>query len=218
MLILTSCSKEEEAPLPAGWHKVEVEDKIDASQYTYMQVSENENEYWIAVPQMQVEEGDILYFSKSMEMKNFQSKTLNRTFESVLFVDDISRNLPNNKPQMPTSHPKVNATQKVNVTVEPLKDGKTIEQIYIEKGSLAGKPVRVRGMVTKYNPGIMDMNWIHIQDGTGNENNYDIVVTTKDPAEMGKLIIVEGTVALNKDYGSGYSYDIVIENAKIKME
>jgi hypothetical protein len=215
MFVLTSCSKEEETPLPAGYHKVEVEDKIDASNYTYLQVSENGNEYWIAVPQMKVEDGEVLYFSKSMEMKNFRSKTLNRTFESVLFVDDISRSLPN-KPQMMTAHPKVNSSQKVNVTVPHLEDGKTIAQIYAEKESFAGKRVRVRGMVTKYNPAIMDMNWIHIQDGTGDENNYDIVVTTKDISEMGKVIVVEGTVELNKDYGSGYSYPIVIENAKVK--
>ena len=191
MFVLTSCSKEEEAPLPAGYDKVEVEDKIDASNYTYLQVSENGNEYWIAIPQMQVKEGEVLYFSKSMEMKNFQSKTLNRTFESVLFVDDISRSLPN-KPQMPTAHPKVNATQKVNVTVEPLKDGKTIEQIYTEKESLGGKSVRVRGMVTKYNPGIMDMNWIHIQDGTGSGNDFDILLPQKILQKWESLLLSKG--------------------------
>ncbi|MFO7445707.1 MAG: GW dipeptide domain-containing protein [Ignavibacteriaceae bacterium] len=205
--------------LPEGYHGVEVMEHMDAQSYTYMRVTENGSEYWIAVPQMSINDGDVVYFSKSMEMKNFESKSLNRKFESVLFVEDISRTAPNAAGQQPevVNHPKVTAGQKANVTVEPLKDGKTIEQVYAEKNELEGKTVRVRGMVTKYNPDIMGMNWVHIQDGTGT-TNYDLAVTSKDVAETGKLVIIEGTVSLNKDFGSGYSYDLIVENAKLKVE
>ena len=218
LLIFSACeSKNEPAEnLPAGYRGVEVLEHTDAQNYTYMRVSENDNEYWIAVPQMTVKDGDILYFSKSMEMKNFNSKSLNRTFESILFVEDISTTVNEATPEV-MEHPKVNTSDKVDLKVEPLSDGKTIAQIYSEKESLAGKTVRLRGMVTKYNPEIMGMNWLHLQDGTG-EENFDITVTTKDPAETGKLVIVEGTVSLNKDFGSGYSYALIVENAKVKVE
>lgn len=201
--------------LPAGYHGVVVEEAMDAQNYTYLRVTENDKDYWIAVPQMEAKEGDVLYYSKSMEMKNFSSKTLNRTFESVLFVEDISKT-PAKAPTV-VEHPKVNNTPKERVSVEPLKDGSTIEQIFANKKELAGKTVRVRGMVTKYNPDIMNMNWLHIQDGTGTEH-YDLAVTTKDPVENGKLVVVEGVVSVDKDFGSGYSYDLIIENAKVKVE
>jgi hypothetical protein len=201
--------------LPAGYHGVVVEEAMNAQNYTYLRVTEDDKEYWIAVPQMEAKEGDVLYYSRSMEMKNFSSKTLNRTFESVLFVEDISKT-PAQEPKI-VEHPKVNNTPKANVSVEPLKDGNTIEQIYANRKELAGKTIRVRGMVTKYNPDIMNMNWLHIQDGTG-KDHYDLAVTTKDNAENGKLVIVEGVVSLDRDYGSGYSYDLIIENAKVKVE
>lgn len=202
--------------LPAGYHGVVVAEAMNAQSYTYLRVTEDDKEYWIAVPQMEAKEGDVLYYSRSMEMKNFSSKTLNRTFESILFVEDISKTPATEKPQV-VEHPKVNNTPKANVTVEPLKGGSTIEQIYANRNELAGKTVRVRGMVTKYNPDIMSMNWLHIQDGTGKEH-FDLAVTTKDNAENGKLVIVEGVVSLDKDYGSGYRYDLILENAKVKVE
>lgn len=215
--ILVGCESDKPVEnLPSGYHAVEVVEHIDAQNYTYMKVSENDSEYWIAVPQREVKEGDILYYSRSMEMKNFNSKSLNRTFESILFVEDISTTVAEKNPEV-VQHPNVKANQKVDLTIEPVDGGKTIEQIYAEKESLAGKTVKFRGMVTKYNPDIMGMNWLHLQDGTGTEN-YDIAVTTKDQAENGKLVTVEGTVALNKDFGSGYSYDLIIENAKVVSE
>ncbi len=216
--ILFGCGSDDKPVdnLPAGFHAVEVLEHTNAQNYTYMKVSENDKEYWIAVPQREVKEGDILYYSRSMEMKNFNSKTLNRVFESILFVEDISTTINEINPEV-VQHPKVKSTQKLDLTIEPVSEGKTIEQIYAEKEALAGKTVKFRGMVTKYNPDIMGMNWLHLQDGTGTEN-FDIAVTTKDNTENGKLVIVEGTVALNKDFGSGYSYDLIIENAKVITE
>jgi len=215
-IMITGCGKDETPPLPEGTHAVEVEEAMDASQYTYIRVSEDGNEYWIAVPKMTVETGEKLYFSKSMVMNNFQSKTLNRTFDKILFVDDISKTPPaaNQPKQMP--HPKIESTQNRDLKLEPLKDGKTVEEIFSEKDKIAGSRVKIRGKIIKYNPEIMDRNWIHLQDGTSSGNNYDLIVTTKDPAEVGNVVIVEGTVSVNKNFGSGYVYPVMIENAEIR--
>ena len=215
--ILISCDSGNKPAenLPAGYHGVVVKEVLNVEKYSYMRVEENDKEFWIAATRMDVKEGDVLYFSKSMEMKNFTGKDLNRTFDSILFVEDLSKTVAQ-QPKV-IEHPKVNNTPREQLTVEPLKNGSTIEQIYAKKAELAGKTVRVRGMVTKYNPGIMNMNGIHIQDGTGKEH-FDLAVTSKDTAEKGKLVVVEGIVTLNKDFGSGYSYDLIIENAKVKVE
>ncbi len=219
LIIICGCGKDEEPPLPEGTHAIEVEESLEASQYTYIRVSEDDNEYWISVPKMQVENGEKLYFSKSMVMNNFQSKSLNRTFDKILFVDDISRTRPaagNQRTSM--NHPKIESMQNKDLKIERLKDGKTVEQIFSEKDKIAGNKVKVRGKVIKYNPEIMNRNWIHLQDGTSSGENFDLMVTSSDPAEVGKVVVVEGTVAVNKDFGSGYVYQVLIENAKIKTE
>jgi hypothetical protein len=115
------------------------------------------------------------------------------------------------------SHPNVEST-KENVEVEPLKDGYTIAGIFDEKESLAGKEIRVKGKVVKYNEGIMDRNWIHIQDGTGEQGKHDLVVTTSDNVQIGETVIAEGTLAVDKDFGSGYKYSVILENAEIKKQ
>lgn len=221
LLGLAACSKNEEKPAnnaPAGAKVVKVEDKIDASDYSYLQVSDKDgNKYWLAVTKIDAAKGDVLYYTKSMEMKNFHSNTLNRDFESVMFVDDI-RKTPHNMDEKSSPHSQVTSVPKSDVKVEPLKDGKTIAQIYAGKESLNGKTVKVRGVVAKYNPEIMQRNWIHIQDGTGDASGYDLMVTSNDAAAVGETVVVEGTVILNKDFGAGYSYSVMIENAKVKVE
>ena len=220
MLLFTACdSKENDIEKlrlqNPNTHVVEVVEYTNASSYTYMKVEEKDKEFWIAVPQMEVEDGDVLFFTKSMEMKNFRSETLDKTFDSILFVDDISKTPHSANGKM--SHPNVEST-KENIKVEPLKDGYTIAGIFSEKESIVGKKIKVRGKVIKYNGGILDRNWIHIQDGTGEQGKHDLVVTTNGSVQIGQTIIAEGTIAVDKDFGSGYKYSVLLENAEIKVE
>jgi len=230
-VLLIGCQKKDEnkvqgANVPPGTHIVKVEDNLDAADYTYLQVSDKDNnKFWIAVTRMDAAKGDILYFTKSMEMKNFHSKTLNRDFESVLFVEDAVKT-PHNMNAPPstaridpqTAHSQVMSTPKADVKIEHLKDGKTVAQIYNEMDKLNGKTIKIRGEVVKYNPEIMDRNWIHIQDGTGSGSTFDLIVTSKDQTQVGQIIVVEGKVATNKDFGAGYTYKVMLEDAKIKPE
>ncbi len=194
-------------------HVVKVMDIIPTNDYTYLDVKEGENKFWIAVPKMQIEKGEMLYFSKSMEMKNFESPTLNRTFESVLFVDDARKSSDPN--QMQQAHSNAQNMPKEDIKVEPLASGKSISDIYANKNELNGKTVKVKGKVVKYNPNIMKRNWIHIQDGSGSKNDFDLVVTSLDPVKLGDVITVEGTLNIDKDFGAGYFFPVIIENAKV---
>ncbi len=209
-------SEEQGSAIHTGMRTVKVLDKLDAPNYSYILVSENDNEFWIAVPTMDVEKGEILYFSKSMEMKNFRSETLDKTFESVLFVDDISKT--SIKHEADFTHPEVRTTEKEKINITPVSGGKTVEQVYNEKQGLSGKSVTVKGKVVKYNSGILNRNWIHIQDGTGDAGTHDLVVTSNQSTKVGDIITIEGIVTLNKDFGSGYVYDVIIENAKLKTD
>jgi hypothetical protein len=98
------------------------------------------------------------------------------------------------------------------------KGGKTVQEVYQEKDKLNGKRVTLRGKVVKYNEAIMGKNWLHLRDGTGKEPANDLTVTTQAKAKVGDMVLLEGTVTLDKDLGAGYNYDVLIEDAKVKTE
>jgi len=213
--------------MPEGTRKIEVVEHMNGGGYTFLKSNENGKELWVAVREMPVEDGDVFYFSGAMEMKNFESKSLNKTFETILFVDKVTKTPPSTDVEKPTgmpgmaspdghSKPKVEVASDINVTA--LADGMTVEAVNKEKANLAGKIIKVKGKVTKYNGGIMNRNWIHIQDGTGSGETADLTITSDQAAKVGDVIIIEGTVAVDKDFGAGYFYEVIVENAKITVE
>lgn len=90
-----------------------------------------------------------------------------------------------------------------------------VADIFAKRDKLNGKKVTVKGKVVKYNAGIMGKNWVHIQDGSGKQGTNDITATTNDVAAAGDTVTVTGTVVVNKDFGSGYKYDVILEDATI---
>ncbi len=193
-----------------------VVDKVDAGSYSYLQLKENNNLYWVAVPAMNIKNGESIHFSQYMEMIDFKSETLNRSFESVLFVNDASRSM--NKMNMKNPHSDVQSLDKQTISVGTLKDGKTIADIYKNKQSLNGKTVKVKGKVVKFNSAIMNRNWVHIQDGTDNNGDFDLLITSDETAKVGDIIVAEGKLAIDKDFGAGYFYPVLVEEAKIITE
>ncbi len=103
---------------------------------------------------------------------------------------------------------------KINVTVSPCEGCIKITDLFANKKSYDGKVVKVTGKVVKYNPGIMGKNWVHIQDGTDYEGVYDLTVTTSQPAKVGDIMTFEGKIALDKDFGYGYFYTVIMEDSK----
>jgi len=193
-----------------------VVDKMEAGTYSYLQLKENDKLYWVAVPRMEIENGESIYFSEYMEMKDFKSETLDQTFESVLFVNDASKSM--NQMDMKNPHSDVQSLDKQTISVGTLKDGKTIADIYKNKQSLKGKTVKVKGKVVKFNSGIMNRNWVHIQDGTDNNGDFDLLVTSDETVKVGDIIVAEGKLAIDKDFGAGYFYPVLVEGAKIIIE
>jgi hypothetical protein len=229
LLIFVSCGQKEEPKegttqqemntMPSSsLHVVKIEEKLDASNYTYLKVSENNISYWIAVPTMDVKPGETVSFSKSMEMKNFKSETLNRTFESVLFVDDAHKGA-GEQADLKSPHSSVVTQKNPSIKIEKLKDGYSIANIYNQKSLLVNKVVKVKGVVVKVNENVMGINWIHIQDGTsGDGNNYDLLVTSDANAKVGQTIVAEGKVISDKDFGAGYYYPVLLEKSKITIQ
>jgi len=202
--------------LPPGTHGVKVGEVIQTTNYTYLQVEENDNKFWIAIVKSDTKPGDSVYYSNDYEMKDFVSKELGRTFPSVFFVQDPSNKLVReNNANQPRTPGKGELKRWNDISVEIPKGGKSIADIYSNPGNFGGKEVTVRGVVVRYNAQIMNKNWVHIQDGTEYSGKFDLAVTTSDSVTVGSTVTFKGIIALNKDFGSGYVYDIIMEQARL---
>ena len=199
-------------------HKVTAEEVIQSSSYTYVRVSEDSKETWIAISRQEVEKGKPYYYEPSIEMNDFVSKELKRTFKSIVFVDKFSdQPITNVKAAIPDNSSKGNqpAVAKEGIKVTPAEGGITIAELYAKRDSYAGKTVKIRGEVVKYNAEIMGKNWVHLQDGTNSNGSFDITVTTSDVTKIGDVVTFEGSVSLKKDFGAGYFYEVIVENGKM---
>lgn len=197
-------------------HEVTVMEATNAAGYTYLLVSEGRKEQWLAVNEMDVEIGETYYYQGGLMMSNFKSRELDRVFESIIFVEQISLEppSPHQEVTLSTAHSATIPMEKLDISVEVAEGGISIADLISEKASYEGKKVRIRGQVTKYNAEIMDKNWIHIQDGTEYEGMFDLTITSDLEVEVGKTLTFEGKIALDKDFGFGYFYEIIMEEAK----
>ncbi|WP_242084878.1 hypothetical protein [Aestuariivivens sediminis] len=220
-LLLVSCKNETktEASNTSDVHKVIAQEVYHVSEYTYIRGLEEGSEKWIAGPTTNIKVGETFYYDKSMEMPNFQSKELNKTFEMVYFVEHISQTKEGlDRPMVSGTNMTGTGSQRTTVErkdikIEASESTITIEELLKNKEAYNNKVVRLKGEVTKYNPAIMNVNWIHIQDGSEFNGEFDLTVTTTAEVRVGDVVTVEGKVTLNKDFGAGYKYDIIIENA-----
>jgi hypothetical protein len=113
-----------------------------------------------------------------------------------------------------TKHQANVVTAKADIKIEPCADCITIAKLLADKKSYNGKVIKIKGVVTKYNGGIMGKNWIHIQDGTENQEGFDLTITTDIAASIGDTVTFEGKIALDKDFGYGYVYNVIMEEGK----
>jgi len=96
--------------------------------------------------------------------------------------------------------------------------GKTVAEIYNDKANLSDKEIVVRGKIVKFSPAIMGKNWIHLQDGSGSKGTNDLPVTTAAMAQVGDTVLVRGLVTIDKDFGAGYVYKVIIQDAEVLVE
>ena len=222
IVLSESCKQKNKANenLAPNVHQVTAQEVIQSSNYTYLRVTEDSKETWIAISRREAEVGKTYYYEPNIEMNDFVSKELKRTFKSIFFVDKFSDQpilsvKANTANMANTSKGNQPAVAKQGIKVEPIEGGITIAELYAKKDTYAGKTVKIRGEVVKYNAEIMGKNWVHLQDGTNSNGSFDITVTTNDVTKIGDVVTFEGSVTLKKDFGAGYYYEILVENAKI---
>jgi len=229
------------APAKAGGVTGTVVETMNAAGYTYVQVDNGKEKIWAAAPQFTVAVGDSVVVPEGMAMHDYHSKSLNRDFSVVYFVDSVlnassdgasAANTPAplsalpamNGSTMPKGHPSTSvsatATDVDFSNIKKPEGGMTVGEIFAGKTDLSGKEVTLRAKVVKFSPQIMGKNWLHLQDGTGDDSagTHDLTVTSKTDAKVGDTVLVKGPVTLDKDFGYGYKYTIIIEDANVTVE
>jgi hypothetical protein len=197
-------------------HQGLVEEVLQTSAYTYLLMNENGDRAWIAIPKKDVNPGETYFYKKGLEMPDFKSKELDRTFDKVYFVEGISalQHVAMQKQQQPTG--KKDPSRGIVAEINHAEDEVSLAQIFADPDSYANKTIKVRGTVVKVNEQIMGKNWIHLQDGTEYDGEFDLTITTTEPVKTGSVVGVKGTIMLDKDFGYGYKYDIIMEDAKVE--
>ena len=218
----SGCVKKNKVPVAQNlanpaMHEVKVNEVVQTSNYTYLKVNDNGAENWIAVNRQEAAVGETYYYEEALEMKNFQSKELNRSFETIYFVQGLSRQPGAAPAEMPMGNKPVKPTleMKDGISVSPAEGGVTVAQLFASRNDYSGKKIKVKGQVVKINDEVMGKNWIHIQDGTKDGENFDLTITTLDKVMMDQVVTFEGTIALKKDFGYGYFYEVIMEDAKL---
>ena len=200
-----------------------ITDTMDAGGYTYLKLATPGGERWAAIRQTKVKKGSTVTVAVQMVAEDFESKTLNRKFDRIIFGAIAGDNAA--PPAMASAMANTGAAEHMkpaadttNVKVEKAQGGYAVAELWSEKAALQEKPVTVRGKVVKYLPQIMGKNWMHLRDGSGSreKGDDDITVTTTDSAKVGDVITVTGTLRVDKDFGAGYRYPVIIEDAKVQ--
>jgi hypothetical protein len=191
-----------------------IAETFDAAGYTYMRLSTPSGDEWAAVRQTPVKKGQKVTMNVQMTAEKFESKTLKRTFDRILFgAIENGGAAPVSQAQQHMSAPA--AADNTPIKVE--KAGKTVAEVWAARAELKDGKIAVRGKVVKFLGGIMGTNWIHLRDGSGSNDkgDNDLAVTTNDTAAIGDVVLVTGVVHVDKDFGAGYRYPVIIEDATV---
>lgn len=200
--------------LTPATEKVEgvVLESLDASGFTYIRLKTATGETWAAVQNAEVKAGSTVTVNVTMISQDFESQTLQRKFDKLLFGSlEGGLGAP--------AHAEAGPAKVENIKVPKAEgaDARTVSEVWAGKSVLKDKPVAVRGKVAKFLSGIMGKNWIHLRDGTGSRDkgDDDLTVTTTDTVTVGDVVLVRGTLRVDRDFGAGYAYPVIVEDATI---
>lgn len=192
-----------------------IQEVKDVDAYTYLRLKTKDGETWAAVGRAPVAVGATVSIGDALVMENFESKALKKTFPSIVFGNLAGSSKPAMDP-----HPAGEPADAAPIRVDKAKGGNahTVAEVIANGVALKDKVVQVRGKIVKFNPAIMGKNWIHLRDGSGSasDNSNDILVTTQASAKLGDVVTVSGVVRADKDFGGGYAYKVLIEEATIQ--
>jgi hypothetical protein len=192
-----------------------VAERLDAGGFTYLRLETAAGDRWLVTSPVEVKVGEKVSASSGMVVEKFESKSLNRTFDNIIFgtIDGAKPSAAHASAPSPMAD-----VGDVKVDKAGGADAKTVAEVWASRAALKDKQVVVRGKVVKFLPSIMGKNWMHVRDGSGSrgKGDDDIAVISDDTATVGSVVTLTGTVRVDKDFGAGYQYPVIIDGAKLK--
>jgi len=205
--------------------KGKVLEVINVENFTYLRLQTQRSETWAAVISASTKKGETVTIENAIVMKNFESKSLKKTFPSILFGSLANSSGKAEAQAKPRALEMISPLipNKLEVGDEHIakargKNARTVADVVRMGAKLKGQTVLVHGKIVKYNAQIMGKNWLHLRDGSGTaaDGTNDILVTTESEANVGDVVTVKGVVNTDQDFGAGYDYKVLIEDAKIQ--
>jgi hypothetical protein len=205
-------------PAPAQMRSIsgKVLEVKDVESYTYLRLKTKDGETWAAVNKTPVRKGADVTIENAMVMNNFESKSLKKKFDKIVFGT-----LGGAGGGPAAAHAGIAKPVDIGEIKVPKASGpnaRTVAEIVTDRARLKGKSVVVRGKVVKYTGGVLGLNWVHLRDGSGSaaDKTNDVLVTTKDQATIGDVVVAKGVVHTDKDIGAGYTYKVLVEEATLQ--
>jgi hypothetical protein len=173
-----------------------------AASYTFLKVATESGEAWLGVTPRPFAAGERICVGDIVVSESFHSPTLGRVFDRVSFAEELDEGAP------AAGAPRV---------ITPPEGGRSIAEAWRDRKELAGRKVSVAGRVVSFSPDVMGVNWIRLKDGSGNRYVQDDVlsVTTRDRVEVGAIVEVTGILSADRDFGSGYAFQVVVEDGRV---
>lgn len=201
------------APVPTVFAG-EVLEVQQVESYTYLRLKTREGETWAAVSRAPVVKGSTVTIENAMVVNDFESRTMKRSFKTIVF-GSLAGTSPHGGA---AKAPEAAAAPDAKVARAGGPNAKTVADIIAQAASLKDKAVAVRGKVVKYNAGIMGKNWIHLRDGSGSATagTNDMLITSMNAVKVGDIVTAKGIVRTDKDFGSGYFYKVIVEEANFE--
>lgn len=223
--LLISCTLFAQTPIKEKIYYGTVLQVKEVMGYDYLKVDEGGDVRWVAIAKAPVSVGDKIGYDKKTVMHDFKSKSLGKTFKEIVFANELYLAQKPKKQEtlksliLTSSKVKSSTHNKVNKNFVK-KEFYTIEEVHTFTKELANQTISIKAVVRKVAHNIMNRDWIHLYDKTGNEatNSDDLVATRKNSSvKEGANVIVTGKVTVNKDFGYGYFYPVIIEKANFKL-
>ena len=202
-------------------HTVVVGEVLPTQKYVYLNVNEGGKTFWIAAAKQDVKVGETYFYRDGLLKTNFESKEYNRVFDSIYLVSKlVAENHANEAGNLKADFSET-ATKTATKEDIPTHTNEVIEhkgsikiaELVSDPAAYEGKTVQITGKCVKVNPNIMNRNWIHLKDGS--KDDFDLVITSNTFVPEGQIVTMRAEVSLNRDFGAGYRYDLILENGTI---
>ncbi|MEN8152882.1 MAG: hypothetical protein ABFR75_02580 [Acidobacteriota bacterium] len=208
-------------------HRGIIISKFKSGNYLYVEFKDGDKSKWAAAYAVVAAKGDTIELRNPMEMRDFYSKSLKKTFKTIYFTGvikavstDSGKTESKKMPGMMHAMKKKSGLKTVITpgSVKKAAGGYSVSECFQLSSKLKGKVAIIRGIAVKVSSKILGKNWVHIQDGTGKPGENDITVTTKSNIKKGDIVLVKGKIEFKKSIGGGYIFPALIEDAEITIQ